>query len=61
MTPIKFLLSLLKAQMQSMQEELTRAKESAATMATTGQQSQPFGTTKKKATPDSGRGLANWH
>ena len=39
-----------------MQEELTRAKESVANMATTGQQSQvitePVGTTKKKATPE---------
>ena len=42
--------------MQSMGEELTRAKESAASMATKGQQSsvttEPVVTTKKKATPE---------
>ena len=42
--------------MQSMGEELTRAKGSAASMDTTGQQSnvatEPVGTTKKKTTPE---------
>ena len=42
--------------MESMQDALTRAKESAANMATTGQQShvatEPVRTTKKKATPE---------
>ena len=46
----------VRAQMQSMGEELTRAKESAASMATKGQQSsvttEPVVTTKKKATPE---------
>ena len=46
----------VRAQMQSMGEELTRFKESADTMATKGQQSnvttEPFVTTKKKATPE---------
>ena len=46
----------LRAQMQSMQEELTKAKDSAASMATMGQQSnvatEPVRTTKKKATPE---------
>ena len=39
-----------------MQEDLTKAKDSAASMATTGQQAkvatEPVGTTKKKATPE---------
>ena len=46
----------IRAQMQSMGEELTRAKGSAASMDTTGQQSnvatEPVGTTKKKTTPE---------
>ena len=44
----------VRAQMQSMGEELTRAKESTAIMATKGQQSnvaiEPVGTTMKKST-----------
>ena len=46
---------MVRAQMQSMGEELTRAKESATNMATKGQQSniatEPVGKTKKKANP----------
>mgnify|MGYP000252852887 CR=1 FL=1 len=49
-------LEKVRAQMQSMEEELTKAKENAANMATMGQQSnidiEPVVTTKKqKATP----------
>ena len=47
----------VRAQMQSMGEELTRAKESAPNMATKGQQScvdtEPVVTTRKEATPES--------
>ena len=47
---------MVRAQMQSMGEELTRAKESTDSMVEKGQQSnvatEPVGTTKKKATPE---------
>ena len=46
----------VRAQIQSMGEELTRAKEYAANMVTMGQQSnvdtEPVVTTKQKATPE---------
>ena len=46
----------IRVQMQSMGEEITRAKGSAASMATMGQQSnvttEPVGMTKKKTTPE---------
>ena len=50
-------LEKVRAQMQSMEEELTRAKESTTSMATMGQQSNvdidPVMTTRKqKATPE---------